>query len=393
MKVLWLCKLPRKVKEHFPELASCLAPHDMSWVLGHLPPPADIELHVACPITKGPLRNLHYDYQGAHFHFVRFPPGRLQTGYLLEPLYFRPLYNQLKPDLVHGWGTESSFGIAARFLAPASHVVQVQGLINAYLPYAPPLIRYRFLAWRERSVLARAQDVFVESGYSKEITQPYCGPDTRLHVVDHPLRSEFLQAPFQGARQKVILFLGNLQKRKGVVDAVNAFAEGASPDWRLVIVGDGNAQEVQGLHAAICASGVEERVEHVRSADVTEIIKRMQQAEVYLLPSYMDTGPTSLKEALAMGLWPVCYDNTGPKEYVTRFAFGSLAETGSVPHLTSVLRQTLAEQPWAVPGRRDEVVQRVRHELQADTIWKKLIRLYNSIAGGRKHEPDITPRG
>jgi glycosyltransferase involved in cell wall biosynthesis len=56
-------------------------------------------------------------------------------------------------------------------------------------------------------------------------------------------------------------------------------------------------------------------------------LQAMQESAMFLLPSHMDTGPTALKEALAMGLWPVCYDNSGPAELIRRFQFGSLMQT------------------------------------------------------------------
>lgn len=379
MRILWLCGLPRCIQEEALHGEALGAQSAWSWVIGHLPPPAGVELHIACPVTKGPWAARSVDFNGATFHLVRCPRGRVQTGYLLEPLFFAPVVRKLQPALIHGWGTESSFGHLARGFSPRHHVVQVQGLINAYLPHLPALKRYRYLAWRERRTLAQARHVFVESEYSRSITQPFCGQETQIHTVDHPLRPEFLDGPKASGEENEVLFLGSLEERKGYLDAVLAFAAAASADWRLTMVGSGAAVAEAALHQAIADSGAAEQIRHQSQASAQEVVERMQNAAIFLLPSYMDTGPTALKEALATGLWPVCYDNTGPKEYVRRFDYGSLAPTGDIAALADQLRTAMKERPWAKSRRLETVAQQVREVLSAKAIWSELIHLYECI--------------
>jgi glycosyltransferase involved in cell wall biosynthesis len=379
MKVLWLCGLPRRIQDEALKGEALGSSADWSWVLGHLPPPSDVELHIACPVTKGPWKTRSVEFGGACFHLVRCLPGRVQTGYLLESSFFAPLVRRLQPALIHGWGTESSFGAMACGLSPRHHVVQVQGLINAYLPHLPPTKRYRYLAWRERRTLARARHVFVESGYSLSITKPYCGKHTQIYTVDHPLRSEFLNGPASTGNETELLFLGSLENRKGYLEAVRAFAQAATGTWRLTLIGGGDPDVVTSLHRVIADSGAADRISHQSCASVQEVVEKMRKSSVFLLPSHMDTGPTALKEALAMGLWPVCYDNSGPREFIKRFEYGSLARTGSIEELTLVLKEDMRKRPWQHPGRGDKVVRRVREALNADKIWGSLIRLYEGI--------------
>ena len=272
-----------------------------------------MELHIACPVTAGPWRSRTYEYQGATLHLIRLPPGRLQSGFLFDPLFFLGLYRRLRPDVVHGWGTEDSFSTTAKFLAPKRHVVQVQGLINAYLPHFPASKSLRYVAFREKGNLRTAKHVFVESGFSKQITLPYCGSNTQTFVVDHPLRPDFLTAKTGGSSPKEVLFLGSITERKGFLDAIRAFAQGAPPDWRLTMIGPGAKADFDILSSEVKTLGLEGRFKHLTKVDTPEVIEHMRNASIYLLPTLMDTGPTALKEALAMGLWPVCYDNSAPE--------------------------------------------------------------------------------
>jgi glycosyltransferase involved in cell wall biosynthesis len=379
MKILWICGLPRQVQAEALNGVNFGAHAAWSWILGHLPPSSKVELHIACPTTKGPWAGRSFEYQGATFHLVRCLPGRLQSGFLLDPLMFRPLVKKIKPDVVHGWGTEDSYSIIAQQLAPKRCVVQVQGLINGYRDFLPDSWGIKYVALRERCSLKKAKTVFVESGFSAELSRPYCGSKTRIVQVDHPLRSDFLTAVPGDGTSKSILFVGSICDRKGYADAIKAFSALGETDWTLRLVGGGSQADTDELKRLISKAPKPESIVHIPHATPEKITELMQVSSIFLLPSKMDTGPTALKEALAMGLWPVCYDNSGPKEYVSRFQYGSLAKTGDVDALSAVLNQAVQERPWVEGNLRATVIQQVRHELCAATIWEQLIRHYRRI--------------
>jgi glycosyltransferase involved in cell wall biosynthesis len=379
MKILWICGLPFDVQNTLLEGKPHGAKAPWSWILGHLPPPAGVELHIACPVTAGPWRTRTFSYHGATLHLVRLPPGRLQTGFLFDPLFYLGLYRKIRPDVIHGWGTEDSFSTTAKFLAPKRHVVQVQGLINAYLPHFPDSKSLRYVAFRERGNLKTAKHVFVESKFSREISKPYCGKDTQIFVVDHPLRSDFLCEELTESSPNEVLFLGSITERKGFLDAVRAFASSAPAEWTMTMVGPGAKRDFDILVSEIEKLGLSKRCRHIVKLSTPEIIECMHKASVYLLPTRMDTGPTALKEALAMGLWPICYDNSGPREYITRFDYGSVAKDGDVEDLTRVLKCDIQNRPWDDKLRRRQIVDRVRRELGKECIWNQLLQHYGTI--------------
>lgn len=377
MTILWICGLPGQVQREVAECHGYRTSAEWSWILGHLPPPKGVDLHIACPVTSGPWKDHQFHYQGANFHLVRCLKGRLQTGFLLDPFFFRRPFNQIRPDVVHGWGTEDSHSIIALNLSPHTHVVQVQGLINAYTNYLGASAGLRYVAARERMTLRRARNVFVESDYSRKISQPYCGTRTRIWQVDHPLRKEFLASLPSPRKAKQVLFLGSLTGRKGYLDAIAAFAS-APPEWRLVMIGDGKADAVARLWCKAEHLGLRDRFHHIATADTPSIIKQMQSSSIYLLPSYMDTGPTSLKEALSMNLWPLCYDNTGPAELLRRFQVGSLSPTGDLSALASALRHATSD-AHDMEMNSLSCVQKSRHAFSRNTVWLQLLQAYATI--------------
>ncbi|NQU12220.1 glycosyltransferase [bacterium] len=385
MKLLWICGLPYEVQREALQGRNCGASAAWSWVLGHLPPPAGIELHIACRTARHTAPE-EFDYRGARFHLVPVQArARVYCLFQFDWRYYRALASRLNPDVVHGWGTEDAYALTATRLSPDRHLVQVQGNLNAYRRRVPMPWSTVLAAWNERRVLARARHVVAENQYSLDAARPMIRTAS-VHVVEHPIRPVFLTAPPGDGRGRQILFVGAIQERKGIGDALTAFRNGAPPDWTLGIIGGGEAATVARLRQTVAEAGLESRVRHYPQLTAGEIVALMQSASVFLLPTRIDTGPTALKEALAMGLWPVCYDNSGPAHYLRRFQYGDLAPDLDVTGLTAVLQQALAREEWLAPAHRDKVQTRIRPQFDRVNIWADLTTLYREIiqssAGG-----------
>src|SRR5262249_12959284 len=113
--------------------------------------------------------------------------------------------------------------------------------------------------------------------------------------------------------------------------------------------------------------------------DAIGLARAMKNSSVLLLPTRVDTGPTALKEALTMGLWPVCYDNSGPGEYVRKYGFGSLAIDQDLNSLCSELKDCLINEPCRDESKRSALTRITRQDYSPKKAWQKLIELYQTV--------------
>jgi len=380
MKVLWICGLPREVQREALGDQDLGAYAEWSWILGHLPPPPDIELHIACGHHRH-LEQKTISYHGAYIHLVPVKiRARAYSFFQWDWLFFRALYEKLRPDIIHGWGTEDAHAWIAIKLSPHKHVVEVQGNINVYRQRVSMGWLTRLTALSERMALARARCVVAENEYSLGSAIPMIKTQS-VHVIEHPVRSGFLTAPPTAGEAKQILFIGAIQERKGIWDALEAFRNDAFQDWKLAIVGSGQEQLIVELRRLVSEKGLAARVAHYPQLSTPEIVSLMQNCSVFLLPTRIDTGPTALKEAMAMGLWPVCYDNSGPGHYIRRFQYGNLAEDLNRVALTETLKTALAAQAWKRAENRAKITGLIRPAFDRVNIWRELMTLYSAIAG------------
>lgn len=374
IKLLWLCGVPAEVQAVALKGQNVGAIAAWSWVTGHLPPPLGVELHIACPV-KNIKKTITVEYKGAVFHlFPSLARGAVYTLYRAWMPAFRRIFNEVRPEWVHGWGVESGFGSAARSLAPQRSVIEIQGILADYYPHLKKSAPLCFCMLNERITLAHGCRFIAESEYSARQGQKYTAGSIR--VVAQPLREHFIHSQIGVRANRQAVYLGALEDRKGIKDALRAFATGAPPGWKLLCIGKGAPEYEAEIKALICSLGMESRIELCGTLGVGAITELFQQSPVFLLPTYMDTGPNALKEALAMGLWPVCYDNSGPQEFIGRYQYGSLSPTGNISALAETLRKTLTEEPWKQSGRMEQCVKHIRHDLCRDTIWNQLRKCY-----------------
>ncbi len=220
--------------------------------------------------------------------------------------------------------------------------------------------------------------LFAENEYSLASAQTMLRTKS-VYAIEHPIRSAFLEAPPGSGEGRQIVFLGNIHERKGIWEAIEAFRQGVPQDWKLAIIGSGEAKAKARLKT-LMAQESPVRIRHYPQLNPAEIISVMQASSVFLLPTKIDTGPTALKEAMAMGLWPVCYDNSGPGHYIRKFKFGSLAEDLNPASLLETLRRTIANEAWKSPDHRALIPAQIRPHFNRLRIWRELVIAYKTIS-------------
>ncbi len=296
----------------------------------------------------------------------------------MDRFYFNGLHRELRPDLVHGWGTEDSNGLVAVQLEPKRHVVEVQGFVAACYEILPKTYQRWLRRLTERITLSKARNVVAESHFALHEASRFCR-NALMEVIEQPLRREFLSATPSSGRHRNVIFVGSILPSKGIMSALQAFASVAPDDWTFHIVGAGKPEDENGMLAFIAEHELRSRVRHSRGLGAQAVVEAMQESSIFLLPTRIDSGPTALKEALTMCLWPICYDNSGPGEYIRKYSFGSLVSDGNVSELTEKLAHCFATKPWRDEDLRTKLAQQTRGDFSPDNAWRRLQKVYDRV--------------
>lgn len=387
MKILWICGLPDIVRREGCDRELSLTPTAAwSWVLGHLPPHKEWELHILCPVGGLYAPRVDFEYQGAYWHCFRRHRFEMLLFWIRFYFQIKNFVKGLHPQVVHGWGGETGCGWLSTLLTKHA-IVSVQGLLrllNALLKDVGQGTRWSFSSMIrmhiEKLSFRRAEVCLVESEASRQSLMAYYNRDSIL--IHHPLRKEFIEFDLNNRvalseKPIKIVFVGTLSEHKGALDAVNAFSRIAKKDSEFVIIGDGPLRGK--LENSIVEKGLLGRVRLLGAINVGDVVSEFADAQFFLLPSYGDTGPTALKEALSCGLYPICYDNSGPQDLISHYGCGSLCGTGDIEGLANELNKCIIN----IKECMNEGIagaNRVRSELSLESVWNELRAIYSKVA-------------
>lgn len=109
----------------------------------------------------------------------------------------------------------------------------------------------------------------------------------------------------------VFIVTGRIVAFKNIKMAVEAFYEVTKviPKSKFIIIGKG--QEKEKIQKYICDKGIEDKVEILNQIDRSEVLSKLEYADIYVFPSLREGGSWSLMEAMAVGLPVICFSWTG----------------------------------------------------------------------------------
>lgn len=142
-------------------------------------------------------------------------------------------------------------------------------------------------------------------------------------------------------KEKIILFVGNLVKVKGIDLLLEAVKLLKFPDWKLYIVGKGELEN--SLRKTIKSSGLENKVTMVGACQHQDISSWMNAADLLCLPSLMEGLPNVILESFACGLPVVASRVGGIPEVINDENTGILIPPEDVQSLAKALENALAK--------------------------------------------------
>lgn len=335
---------------------------------------------MACLLPGGKKR-LDFEHSGAWWHLLPAPPNNRSAKLFVDDYkYFKTLFNEVKPTLVHSWGTEDSNAIVAQKLSPGKTLVGIQGLIHKclFVSGLKGFLRRLICSLTEIRVLMKSRYVVCESNFAHDGAAVFA-QKASLYVVPHSIRHEILKVEIQTNLCNKIVFIGSICPAKGIEDALNAFDSAAPLEWTLDVIGDGSKDYIARIKRKVEKLSSKNRIRFLGHLNTNDLISKMQNASIFLLPTRIDTGPTSLKESICMGLWPVCFDNSGPAEYIRKFQWGSLAENLNQQDLTHKLKAVIQDKPWLDNDKRYKTILKARSFFSSESAWAGLLPIYRMI--------------
>ena len=168
-----------------------------------------------------------------------------------------------------------------------------------------------------------------------------CGVDTKRFSPNTSVRHQVRCEMGSDNDALVCLYLGRLNKDKGVMDLANAFAQLAEkhPKAELWVVGPDEDEIYTQMKSTLAAWS--QQVRRVAYTDQPE--RFMQAADLFCLPSYREGFGSSVIEAAACGVPALASRIYGLTDAVIEDKTGWMYEVGNVQELVSKLDELFKE--------------------------------------------------
>ena len=220
----------------------------------------------------------------------------------------REVIRAIKPDIVHGQGTERECALAAVF-SGYPNVLTLHGNMRVHAKRGENKgkLYYRLAAFLEGIALRKTDGVVSISTYTGELVKPLV---KQSWLLPNAADSRYFEATHKPTQPPTVLFVGGLDERKNPVGFINACAplfEGSG--WKFRLCGTGakgspylaELEALAAKHPWIEIAGWKSR---------GDLLAEMEIASLLVLPTFEDNCPMVVLEAMAVGL-PVIASRVG----------------------------------------------------------------------------------
>lgn len=226
------------------------------------------------------------------------------------------------------------------------------------------------------NTLVKSDRVIALSSRWKADFDYICNNRAKVDIIYNPVDlKSFNQSKLDN---KNILFMGRLDKRKGIYDLLEVVPKllEKHKDMKLFIGGDG--EEIDEVKKIIESNNLSNNVEVLGWISGEQKKKLFEISSIYVLPSYFEGLPVSILEAMASGLPIVSTNIAGIPEEVDHNLNGYLIDPGNksllYKYLCNLLDDEMLRKNMGQVG-----VNKIRTEFDNQIIENSILKLYESL--------------
>lgn len=235
---------------------------------------------------------------------------------LLKPASWKKIkkyFTEGKRALIEHLQTHHYDHILALWALPSGWLAQ-QGSEASGVPYSIWSLGSDINVWAKRPLaggmirraLRGAAALFADGDELAEKVTSISGRECHFLPSFRQFDFKLLPTP----REKFFLYLGRIEKSKGVFDLVRAFARVKRDIWdyRLLIIGDGS--QFEALEKSIITLRLRGKVHMLGRVSTEEVVNCLQRAKAIVIPTHSDSIPLVFGEALQTAT-PMVVTNVG----------------------------------------------------------------------------------
>ena len=230
------------------------------------------------------------------------------------------------------------------------------------------------------AVLGHAGALLIGSrSFVEEVQANHGTPRERFTIVPGAVDIERFTPSSVSAAVPMLLYHGRVDRRKGVLDMLDAIALlGSKP---CVIV-SGIGPDVEAVRNRVAELGLQAQVQMTGYCSYEDVPEVYHRGEIFLSPTYAEGFSNTILEAMASGLPVISCRSVGVVDCIHDGENGVLVEAGDVAGLAQAIASLMGDQP-----RRERLRERGLEDVRKLYSWpavaKQIRVVYQQLAGTR----------
>lgn len=339
------------------------------------------EVHIITPASLWKTQVI--EDEGLNIHFLGKPP-RLDllnriTRLQWSKLHIHHYLNRLKPDIVHGIGTDHEYACIA-VTSKYPHVITLHGIMSQ-IKRKMNLSRFSLnylLAEMETVVVKRTRYLIAINEYVlQQFATVFKGKAFKIENAVHPI---FFEIP-SSKEEYDLAFVGMFDRRKRLLNLIQALEQVRckQPDVLLKIIGTArDPVYFEEINAYIRDAGLQEHVEFLGQLTQEDLALTLAKAGVLVLPSIQETAPLAISEAQVLGKPVVATDVGGVRHMVNDGKTGFVVPADNIAALADKILVLLEDANLRkIMGL--EARERARTIHHPDTVAQKTMDVYSEV--------------
>jgi glycosyltransferase involved in cell wall biosynthesis len=312
------------------------------------------------------------------FHSLQVPAwGRLRTLNTGTTLAIRKLLREIRPDIVHGHGSERYPAIAAAY-SGFPNVVTLHGIMSqlANVEKAPMFSWARLTAVLERHALRRTSSIVCLSNHAASAVQKF---NKNISVIPNAVAERFFRIKRAPANRIEIIcpaHVYSIKNQDTLIRALDPLA--AKMPLKLTLLGKITGDELSRRVEELARSRPWCHLAGaVNSGEITEALSR---ATLVVLPSLEENCPIAILEGMAAGI-PIAASRAGGiPDLIENQETGLLFDPNDLNSIRTAIHAILSQ-----PGLPDRLAVNARRRAEASfrpfQIATRHFELYARLPG------------